>query len=76
MYVTATELKLNFGKYLEITSDEDVFITKNGKTIAKLVAPKPNVVDELRGIVSIPEETDVDKEYIRDARLSRFENIN
>lgn len=75
MYVTATEFKLNFGKYLEIISSEDVFITKNGKPIAKLVNPAVSVVDELRGILSVPKGTEVDKEYIRNARISRHENI-
>ena len=34
--VTATELKMNLGKYLMLAETEDVFITKNGKVIAKL----------------------------------------
>ncbi|MHB1483539.1 MAG: type II toxin-antitoxin system Phd/YefM family antitoxin [Saccharofermentanales bacterium] len=76
MYVTATDFKLNFGKYLEIISKEDVFITKNGKTIAKLVNPTASVVDELRGIISIPKEIEVNKEYIRNARLARHENTD
>ena len=76
MYVTATEFKLNFGKYLEIILKEDVFITKNGKPIAKLVNPAQSAVDELRGIISIPKEIEVNKEYIRNARLSRHEDIN
>ena len=41
MIITATEFKTNFGKYLEIIalSQEDIFITKNGKTIAKVSNP-------------------------------------
>ena len=34
--ITATELKNNLGKYLEIARSEDVAITKNGVCIAKL----------------------------------------
>jgi len=37
MVVTATEMKNNFGKYLEISQREDVYVTKNGKQVAKLV---------------------------------------
>ena len=37
-YITATELKNNLGHYLELSSKEDVFITKNGKPIAVLSA--------------------------------------
>ena len=36
MIVTATELKTNLGKYLELASSQDIFITKNGKSIARL----------------------------------------
>ena len=36
MIVTATELKTNLGKYLEIARQQDVFITKNGKTLPGL----------------------------------------
>ena len=37
MVVTATEFKTNFGKYLELIATEDIFITRNGKTVAKVV---------------------------------------
>ena len=33
MVVTATEFKANFGKYLELVTKEDIFITLNGKTV-------------------------------------------
>ena len=54
MIVTATELKTNLGKYLEIARQQDVFITKNGKNIARLTSPSVNklsVLDSLVGIV-------------------------
>ena len=35
MIVTATEFKNNLGKYLEMAAIQDVFITKNGKNIAR-----------------------------------------
>ena len=42
MTITATELKNNLGKYLILAATEDIFITKNGKTIAKLTSPYQN----------------------------------
>ena len=39
MQVTATEFKLNLGKYLELVLTEDIWVTKNGKTVAKLINP-------------------------------------
>lgn len=68
MVITATEFKINLGKYLEMAADQDIFITKNGKEIAKLTSPvadKFAVLDSLVGI--IPHEaadTDIKKERL------------
>lgn len=35
MLITAKELKLNLGKYLKLSENEDILITRNGKVIAK-----------------------------------------
>lgn len=37
MKVTSTDIKNSFGKYLRLCTTEPVYITKNGKTIAKLL---------------------------------------
>ena len=37
--ITSTELKSNFGKYLQLAQQEDILITKNGKAVAKLTSP-------------------------------------
>ena len=62
MSITATELKNNLGKYLELSAKEDIFITKNGKIIAKLSNPyqeKVSVAKSLFGI--LPKDADLDK---------------
>lgn len=72
MIVTATEFKTNLGKYLELAAIQDVFITKNGKNIARLTSPSINklsVLDDLVGIISPQEDIDADK--IREERLAR-----
>ena len=48
MIVTATEIKTNFGKYLDMLEKEDIFITRNGKTVAKVINPQISAVDSLR----------------------------
>ena len=73
MIVTATEFKTNFGKYLELIAKEDVFITRNGKIIAKVVNPQISAVDSLRGMLKdIP--SDVDLDSLREERISKYEN--
>lgn len=38
MIVNSTDIKNNFGKYIRLAAKEDIVITKNGKTVGKLVA--------------------------------------
>jgi len=53
MQVTATDFKTNFGKYLNLVSENEIHITKNGNAIAILIPPKPrpSVIDELLGVI-------------------------
>ncbi len=53
MSITATELKNNLGKYLLLSATEDVFITKNGKIIAKLTSPYQNRVETAKSLFGI-----------------------
>lgn len=56
MNVTATELKLNLGKYLLLATTQDIYITRNGKTIAKLVSPYQDRVDTVDALFgSVPD---------------------
>ena len=69
MSITATELKSNLGKYLILAATEDVYITRNGKVVAKLTNPfqrRMDTVNELYG--SLPdditlEEARAEREY-------------
>ena len=47
MIITATEFKTNLGKYLEIAASQDIFITKNGKNIARLTSPAVNKLAQI-----------------------------
>lgn len=61
MSITATELKNNLGKYLLLSATEDIFITKNGKVVAKLVNPHQNRVETAKSLFGIlPKDADID----------------
>ena len=71
MSITATELKLNLGKYLLLAATQDIYITRNGKTIAKLVSPyqdRVDTVDTLFG--SVP-----DTMTLEEARKERLNSL-
>ena len=55
MSITATEFKKNLGKYLLLAETVDIFITRNGKVVAKLTSPnqdRVNRAESLFGILS------------------------
>ena len=53
MTITATEFKMNFGKYLLLCQTEDIYITKNGKVVAKLSNPNQDRVDIARSLFGV-----------------------
>lgn len=73
MTVTSTEFKANFNKHIEMIANEDVYITENGKTIARVVDARKSAVDNLRGLLKgAPQDTSV--KTIREERLSDYED--
>ncbi|MDR3049016.1 MAG: type II toxin-antitoxin system prevent-host-death family antitoxin [Elusimicrobiota bacterium] len=69
MQVTLTELKTNTGKYVALADSEDIFITKNGKKIAKITSAKMDKITSAKALFGIiPNDIDLDS--------SRMERLN
>ena len=73
MQITATELKLNLGRYLDLVLTEDIWISRHGKTIAKLVNPNVSSVDSISGILKGKAPADLDRHSMREERTVRNE---
>lgn len=71
MSITATEFKTNFSKYLMLSATEDIFITKNGKVIAKLTNPFQERVDIAKSLFGII-PSDITPEEAREERLKKI----
>ncbi len=71
MSITATELKSNLGKYLLLAATEDIYITRNGKTVAKLSSPYQDRVETAKSLFGIL-PSDVTLEEAREERLDRI----
>lgn len=71
MSITATELKLNLGKYLVLAETEDIYITRNGKVVAKLSNPFQDHVDMAKSLFGIL-PSDISLEESREERLNRI----
>jgi hypothetical protein len=70
MIITATEFKNNLGKYLELSSTEDILISKNGRIASKLTNPFTDRLEVARSLIGILPST-VSAEDARNARLER-----
>lgn len=71
MSITATELKVNLGKYLMLAETEDIYITRNGKIVAKLTNPYQDRVDVSKSLFGIL-PNDVTLEEAREERLNKI----
>ena len=71
MSITATELKTNLSKYLLLAATEDIYITRNGKTVARLTSPYQNKIDILDSLYgSLP--NDITEEEASSERLDQI----
>ncbi|MCC8191723.1 MAG: type II toxin-antitoxin system Phd/YefM family antitoxin [Ruminococcus sp.] len=71
MIVTATEFKLNLGKYLALAETEDILISKNGKVSVKLVNNNQDRVEAMQSLFGcIP--ADITSEEAREERLNKI----
>lgn len=71
MSITATELKQNLGRYLLLAATEDVFITKNGKVVAKLSNPNQDRVNMAKSLFGVlPQDI-----TLEEAKKERIDSI-
>ena len=70
--ITATEFKVNLGHYLDLVPTEDIWVTRNGKFVARLVNPNVSAVDSISGILKGKASTDIDSHSLRDERMERY----
>lgn len=75
MLITATEFKNNIGKYLALASQEDIYITKNGKKVAKLTNTYQDKVEMAKSLFGIL-PAGASLKQAREERLRRHERID
>ena len=60
--ISVSELKTNAGKYVSLAMNQDIFITKNGKMVARLTTAKPDKVAAAKALFGIlPSDVDLDR---------------
>jgi len=83
MFVSSTEFKTNLGRYLDMVSQEDIVITRNGRRIAKLVKEEDDTLTDIRSLFGILAESELshmtDKEIktvVHEERSERYDRID
>ena len=71
MSITATELKMNLSKYLMLAEKEDIYITRNGKVVAKLSNPYQDRVDMAKSLFGVLPQS-MTLELANEERLDRI----
>ena len=67
--ITATELKRNFGKYVELGQKEEIVVTHRGKEIFTIVPKKIELLNRWESYFGIlPAEAATDDDIDREAR--------
>lgn len=66
MTITATEFKMNFGKYMELVKTEDILITKNGKVTGLFTNPDADPVEKLSGMLK---GIEIDEDEMKKQRI-------
>lgn len=75
MIVNATQFKNNVGRFLRLAQKEEVIITRNGKSVIKLVSIDKNetpITDSLVGAIKNTGNIDLRKE--REERTKKYDN--
>lgn len=70
MIVNSTDMQNNFGKYLEMATDQEIVITRNGTAVARLVGmqlKERSLSEQLRGIIPL----NVSEKAIKSERMAR-----
>ena len=61
--ITSTELKNNLSYYLELSSKEDVIVTKNNRIISVLINPKDRAFKDFMELEGCMKSFDDGKDY-------------
>lgn len=72
MTITASELKNNLGKYIDLAETEDIYVTKNGQQKIKILSAKQR---PLSFIDSRFKDIDISDEDIKDIKWERLRNV-
>lgn len=76
MTISTSELRENLNKYITLSKTEDIFITKHGEVVAKLVNPNYDRIKKAESLFGIlPKDTDISLDQIRKERIAHTSDM-
>ena len=79
LQITATDFKTNFGKYLTLAEQENILITKSGKSVVMLSGIKTDKVSDMKSLFgSVPYNGEAidPKAYKAERLVKKYENLD
>jgi hypothetical protein len=73
MLITATEFKENIGKFLTLANSQDILISRNGKTIARLTNARDEKMAAIRAMRGTLKGSKISLKNVRNERLAKYE---
>ena len=70
--ITTSELKSNIARYITLVEKEDILITRNGKTVARLIGQKADKVAMAKSLFGVIKGTDIDEKALKQERRSKI----
>lgn len=64
--ITATELKRNFGKYMELGQKEEIVVTHRGKEIFTIIPKKTKLMKRWESLFGVLPEEALSDDYSRE----------
>ncbi|MDR1916666.1 MAG: type II toxin-antitoxin system prevent-host-death family antitoxin [Synergistaceae bacterium] len=68
MQISLSELKIEPGKYIDLADEQDIYVTKDGKPVARITSAKSGKVMAAHALFGIL-PVDVDLDSAREDRL-------
>ena len=77
--ITTTDLKTNLGKYLALAEQEDIVITRSGKSVVKISGIKQDKVKDIESLFGVVpwNGEDIDIKQVKSERLAKkYESLD
>ncbi len=70
--ITTSQLKSNIARYITLAEKEDILITRNGHTVARLIGQKTDKVAMAKSLFGILKNSEIDEKALKEERREKI----